>query len=91
MYFCLGSAMVVMKPASFESTGILKSRIGETSTLSTDADSRTSGVGKNCTQWRTQTNKQTNGRDDSMTNSAQWGRVGEKSKCFVCEGLVNAN
>ena len=37
------------------------------------------GLGKNCTRWRTQTDRQTHGYNDSMTNSAQWGRVGENS------------
>ena len=36
------------------------------------------GLGKNCTRWRRQTDTQTQGHGDSMTNSAQWGRVGEK-------------
>ena len=39
------------------------------------------GLGKNCTLWRRQTDRQTDrqthGHGDSMTNSAQWGRVGE--------------
>ena len=37
------------------------------------------GLEKNCTRWRTQTDKQTSGHGDSMTNSAQWGRVGENT------------
>ena len=39
------------------------------------------GLEKNCTQWRRHTHRQTDrhtdGHGDSMTNSAQWGRVGE--------------
>ena len=35
------------------------------------------GLEKNCTRWRKQTDTQTDGHGDSMTNSAQWGRVGE--------------
>ena len=30
------------------------------------------GLQKNCTQWHKQTNKQTDGHGDSMTESAQW-------------------
>ena len=40
------------------------------------------GLEKNCTRWRRQTDRhtdtQTDGHGDSMTNSAQWGQVGEK-------------
>ena len=36
------------------------------------------GLEKNCTRWRTQTDKQTHGHGDSMTESAQWGRFSEK-------------
>ena len=32
---------------------------------------------KYCTQWRTHTDKQTDGHGDSMTESAQWGRFSE--------------
>ena len=42
------------------------------------------GLEKNCTRWRrqtdTQTEPQTDGHGDSMTNSAQWGRVGENQE-----------
>ena len=31
-------------------------------------------------RWHRQTDKHTHGHGDSMTNSAQWGRVGEKTK-----------
>ena len=34
------------------------------------------GLEKKCTQWR----KQTHGHGNSMTNSALWGRVGEKKE-----------
>ena len=37
------------------------------------------GIEKNCTQWR----KHTSGHGDSMTNSAKWGRVGEKHYVFL--------
>ena len=33
-------------------------------------------------QTHTQTHTHTNGHGDSMTNSAQWGRVGEKQKKY---------
>ena len=35
------------------------------------------GLEKNCTRWRRHTDISTDGHGDSMTNSAQWGRVGE--------------
>ena len=35
------------------------------------------GLEKKCTRWRKQTDTPTHGHGDSMTNSAQWGRVGE--------------
>ena len=34
------------------------------------------GLEKNCTQWRRQTDKQTSGHGNSMTNLAQWDQVG---------------
>ena len=37
------------------------------------------GLEKNCTRWRKQTDRHTDGHGDSMTNSTQWGRVGENS------------
>ena len=39
------------------------------------------GLIKKCTRWRklTHTERQTDGHGDSMTNSAQWGRVGENN------------
>ena len=39
------------------------------------------GLEKNCTRWRKQTDRHTDGHGDSMTNSAQWGRVGENLLC----------
>ena len=36
------------------------------------------GLEKNCIPWRRETNKQTSGHCDSMTDPAQWGRVSEK-------------
>ena len=38
------------------------------------------GLEKNCTRWRRQTHISTDGHGDSMTNLAQWGRVGENIK-----------
>ena len=39
------------------------------------------GLEKNCSRWRRptdrQTHRHTDGHGDSMTNSAQWGQVGE--------------
>ena len=35
------------------------------------------GLEKNCTQWHRHTSPHLHGHGDSMTNSAQWGRVGE--------------
>ena len=35
------------------------------------------GLEKNFTQWRRQTDRQTHGHGDSMTESAQWGRLSE--------------
>ena len=45
------------------------------------------GLEKNCTRWRTHTHRQTDGHGDSMTNSAQWSRVGENvvdDESFFC-------
>ena len=38
------------------------------------------GLEKNCTRWRRQTNIHPQGHGDSMTNSAQRGRVGENTE-----------
>ena len=35
------------------------------------------GLEKNCTRWRRHTDRHLHGHGDTMTNSAQWGRVGE--------------
>ena len=42
------------------------------------------GLEKNCTRWR----KHTDGHGDSMTNSAQWGRVDENIKQIKLYDIV---
>ena len=44
------------------------------------------GLEKNCTRWRRHTNTQTHRNGDSMTNLAQWGRVGENTLLVVMPG-----
>ena len=50
------------------------------------------GLEKNCTRWRKQTSPQTDistdGHGDSMTNLAQWGRVGENHNSTQADTLV---
>ena len=49
------------------------------------------GLEKNCTRWRRTTDTHLHGHGDSMTNSAQWGRVGEnmtKTTWTFLQGLI---
>ena len=41
------------------------------------------GLEKNCTRWHRHTHRHTHGHGDSMSNSAQRGRVGENATCNI--------